>query len=353
MVESTSAKPSVPNNKASIYCRIRPAVFDGSGHDQNGEAVAKSMSAWNDTSITLNTQYMFSKGANSYKFPTKVFAPEASQTDVYNEFEPLVNEFTSIPGRNVCLLAYGQTGTGKTHTIFGAKEESLEGIEHLSEWGIFPKVVNSVLETMKSTGSKFKLFIAGLEFYLMGCFDLLDKNVPVAVAQTGPRQSTQVEIKEIDDLRGVMETIYKNRTSAGTKMNVKIRSHDGSSRSHAAMILTLWQEREGNFQKSQFHLIDLAGAERPDKTGAGRTSGYEIMIKMIKHEKPNVGDQGCLINYELTELLTCITAATEAHKKGKKFSVATSLTPPAIQYLSQLINGSCIMNMIICLSQAP
>ena len=252
MVESTPATTtSVPNNKARIYCRIRPAVFDGSGHDQNGEAVAKSLSAWTDTSVTLDTQYMFSKDANCYKFPTKVFTPEAQQTDVYNEFEPLVTEFTNMPGRNVSLLAYGQTGTGKTHTIFGAKEESLEGIEHLPEWGIFPKVVNSVLEAMKSAGSKFKLYIGGLEFYLMGCFDLLNKNVPVAVDQrTGPRQSTQVEIKEIDDLRGVMETIYKNRTSAGTKMNVKIRSHDGSSRSHAAMILTLWQERDGNFQKS-------------------------------------------------------------------------------------------------------
>ena len=77
------------------------------------------------------------------------------------------------------------------------------------------------------------------------------------------------------------------------------------------------------------------------------------MIKLMKNEKPNVADQGLMINYELTELLTCITQATDAHKKGKKFAVATSLTPPAIQYVSQLINGSCIMNMIICLSQAP
>lgn len=60
-----------------------------------------------------------------------------------------------------------------------------------------------------------------------------------------------------------------------------------------------------------------------------------------------------MINYELAEFQTCVVQATEAHKKGKKFSVSTSLTPPAVQYISQLINGSCIMNMIICLSQAP
>jgi hypothetical protein len=60
-----------------------------------------------------------------------------------------------------------------------------------------------------------------------------------------------------------------------------------------------------------------------------------------------------MINYGLAELQTMFVTATEAHKKGKKFKVATALTPPDVQYISQLVNGSCIMNMIICLSQAP
>ena len=33
----------------------------------------------------------------------------------------LVDELTMQNGRNVFLLAYGQTGTGKTHTMFGLK----------------------------------------------------------------------------------------------------------------------------------------------------------------------------------------------------------------------------------------
>jgi hypothetical protein len=44
-------------------------VYDGSGHDQNGEKVAKSLDAWTDKSVTLNTQYMFSKGNSVYNFP--------------------------------------------------------------------------------------------------------------------------------------------------------------------------------------------------------------------------------------------------------------------------------------------
>lgn len=78
------------------------------------------------------------------------------------------------------LMAYGQTGTGKTHTIFGKKEAQID-LEQEAEWGIFPKVVATTIRTMQEKGHKFKLYIAGLEFYMMQCFDLLDKNVPVKV----------------------------------------------------------------------------------------------------------------------------------------------------------------------------
>jgi hypothetical protein len=76
MVESASV--GVDTKQASVYCRIRPPVWDGGGHDMNGPGVAKSLSAWTDTSITLDTQYMFSKGENTYKFPRRVFKPEAT-----------------------------------------------------------------------------------------------------------------------------------------------------------------------------------------------------------------------------------------------------------------------------------
>lgn len=65
---------------------------------------------------------MFSKGELKYNFMKKVLVPEVSQQDVWDEFmPPLVDEFTMKNGRNVFLLAYGQTGTGKTHTMFGLK----------------------------------------------------------------------------------------------------------------------------------------------------------------------------------------------------------------------------------------
>ena len=40
---------------SKLYCRIRPAAHDGGGHDQSGAPVMKSLDAWDDTSVTLNT----------------------------------------------------------------------------------------------------------------------------------------------------------------------------------------------------------------------------------------------------------------------------------------------------------
>jgi hypothetical protein len=64
-------------------------------------------------------------------------------------------------------------------------------------------------------------------------------------------------------------------------------------------------------------MIDLAGAERPDKTGAGRTNVYDVMVKAMAGKDMDVADQGWSINFELSELLTCVSSANEAHKAGR------------------------------------
>lgn len=40
---------------------------------------------------------------------------EHSVEDVFAEVEPILR--SAIDGHNVCILAYGQTGTGKTYTM--------------------------------------------------------------------------------------------------------------------------------------------------------------------------------------------------------------------------------------------
>lgn len=47
----------------------------------------------------------------------RVFGPESVQEDVFLSLVPALD--TVIKGFNACVLAYGQTGAGKTHTLIG------------------------------------------------------------------------------------------------------------------------------------------------------------------------------------------------------------------------------------------
>jgi kinesin family member C1 len=67
-----------------------------------------------------------------------VLDPRVSQAKVFEEIEMLIE--SAFHGVNVCIFAYGQTGTGKTYTIQGntVKDEE-EGIVPRSLKEIFKK----------------------------------------------------------------------------------------------------------------------------------------------------------------------------------------------------------------------
>jgi DNA replication protein DnaC len=56
------------------------------------------------------------KASNKQYYFDHVFGPSSTQQDVYNTaVEPLVDDV--LGGFNGTVFAYGQTGTGKTHTV--------------------------------------------------------------------------------------------------------------------------------------------------------------------------------------------------------------------------------------------
>lgn len=62
-------------------------------------------------------KHMMDKMTKKYAFD-RAFGPESKQADVYSAVvAPLINEV--LAGYNCTVFAYGQTGTGKTHTMIG------------------------------------------------------------------------------------------------------------------------------------------------------------------------------------------------------------------------------------------
>ena len=52
---------------------------------------------------------------------TQVYGPSAQQEEVFADTEPLMTSV--LDGYNVCIFAYGQSGTGKTFTMDGTDEK--------------------------------------------------------------------------------------------------------------------------------------------------------------------------------------------------------------------------------------
>ena len=58
----------------------------------------------------------YNGATNDFKFD-RVFGQESTQEAVFDEVKHFVQ--SALDGYNVSLLAYGQTGAGKTHTMLG------------------------------------------------------------------------------------------------------------------------------------------------------------------------------------------------------------------------------------------
>jgi kinesin family protein 11 len=68
------------------------------------------------------------------------FGPATTQTDVYQSVAaPVVDE--ALRGMNCCILAYGQTGTGKTYTMLGDMTEG--GLDE-GHAGLIPRAVQAI-----------------------------------------------------------------------------------------------------------------------------------------------------------------------------------------------------------------
>ena len=69
-----------------------------------------------------------------------------------------------LKGYNGTIFAYGQTSSGKTHTMFGRMGEGDDPTMH----GIVPRAAHEVLEGIRfkeASGVKTKIFVSYVEIY--------------------------------------------------------------------------------------------------------------------------------------------------------------------------------------------
>merc|ERR1719187_844255 len=195
-----------------------------------------------------------------------VYCVNSKQLDLYAEtFAPLVDSV--LDGFNGTIFAYGQTGTGKTYTMEGVKDDQ-------SKRGVIPNSFEHIFSHIaKSENQQYLVRASYLEIYMEDVRDLLSKEQTKNL-ELKERPDTGVYVKDlssfvcksISEIEHVMNVGNQNRSVGRTNMN------EHSSRSHAIFIITvecsqLDAEGDAHIRVGKLNLVDLAGSERQAKTG--------------------------------------------------------------------------------------
>jgi len=230
----------------------------------------------------------------SYKFSFyRVLGPQATQGDVFRDVDFLLDGIRD--GRNLCILTYGQTSSGKTFTLIGDDADSSDGPaarpvldrgaaakveppDPYERLGLLPRAVVRIFNILgpEIDSGTCRLSCAMLELYLDNIVDLFDP-LPAERRPT----STQVPTKQLrqteDGGFAVQGLVYKEardaeemitllskglerRHIASTRLNVL------SSRSHTVFFIVLESQTPRGLRKSTLTFADLAGSERVAKS---------------------------------------------------------------------------------------
>uniref|UniRef100_A0A3B4XJX3 Kinesin-like protein n=1 Tax=Seriola lalandi dorsalis TaxID=1841481 RepID=A0A3B4XJX3_SERLL len=239
-----------------VFCRVRPV----SQEEQDAADTKTMLSFDSDDDAVL---YLSNKGKMMTFELDKVFAPQATQEDVFQEVQSLVT--SCIDGFNVCIFAYGQTGSGKTYTMEGVVNDP--GINQRALRLLFSEV------TDKAPDWDYKITVSMVEIYNETLRNLLGENptdkLDIKMNPDGSGQLyvpglTEFTVQSPEDINRVFELGHMNRATACTNLN------EHSSRSHALLIITVsgFNSATGNRTQGKLNLVDLAGSERIGKSGA-------------------------------------------------------------------------------------
>ncbi|KAL1137738.1 hypothetical protein AAG570_009434 [Ranatra chinensis] len=299
-----------------VVCRFRP--LNDSEEKAGSKFIVKFPSGGDENCISI--------GGKVYLFD-KVFKPNASQEKVYNEAaKSIVSDV--LCGYNGTIFAYGQTSSGKTHTMEGV-------IGDQSKQGIIPRIVNDIFNHIygMEENLEFHIKVSYFEIYMDKIRDLLDvSKVNLSVHEDKNRVpfvkgATERFVSSPDEVFEVIEEGKSNRHIAVTNMN------EHSSRSHSVFLINVKQENLENEKKlsGKLYLVDLAGSEKVSKTGAEGT----------------VLDEAKNINKSLSALGNVISALADGNKTHIPYR-DSKLT----RILQESLGGNARTTIIICCSPA-
>mmetsp|Transcript_496 Transcript_496/g.1820 ORF Transcript_496/g.1820 Transcript_496/m.1820 type:complete len:678 (-) Transcript_496:145-2178(-) len=238
----------------------------------------------------------------------------SDQQAVYHHVgEQLVDR--ALQGYNCCLCAYGQTGTGKTHTLHGDWSNT-------EQRGLLPRIAAALLsqlEALRAGGAEVRLQASFIEIYNNRLHDLLapadtsrtpaEKKLGKLEIHTHPAVGifvanlSEITVQNMNHVGRLVATGERLRHTAQTSMNAR------SSRSHTIFSFKMEVRDDVDSQGNQdskmatVQVVDLAGREN-EQTSECIGDRFKEMT---------------FINRSLFHLANCISALSDGNREHVPF----------------------------------
>lgn len=337
---SSSAAAASNESKIRVVARIRPlAKYEIENNSQPIVSSLPSLRNEPTTGPAIDPEVLEVKSPDTDKrwFELDaVFNGKSTQEEVYVQSgaQHAVRE-DIFKGFNCTILAYGQTGAGKTFTMGTAS-----GTDQVQETdGVIPRACADLFQMIEERcDGNAQVELSYLEIYNEEIRDLMvgdnDKAADLRIRETLNGEVYVAGLKSMPvsgpkEIGKCMEEASKRRVVASTKMNAV------SSRSHAICVLKIQGVLEDDTKfAAKLTLVDLAGSERIKKTGA----------------QGNRRQEGININKGLFILGQVVSALAEQRPKYKR-------KPPyrdskLTRLLQDSLGGNSRTIMVACVSPA-
>ena len=223
-----------------IHTMVRVKPLDGNNNGIINLNLTRDELVFNEKKKSYDLQEICKQHIFNFD---RVYNYNCSTDDIFNDIgiEMVDNLQKKI---NSTLFVFGQTGTGKTHTIIGNQK--------------YCGFIKILLDYMIDMKIKFK--VSSIELYNDNCYDIFNKNN--IVHQRDDYNGNiflaginYLNISSKKDVQNVLTSINNNRSVGISGQN------DRSSRSHLQIKI---ENYKGGFIK----ILDLAGSERASQTSA-------------------------------------------------------------------------------------
>ncbi|KDO60578.1 hypothetical protein CISIN_1g0010072mg, partial [Citrus sinensis] len=242
-----------------VFCRTRPLFED------EGPSVVEFT---DDCTIRVNTgDDTISNPKKDFEFD-RVYGPHVGQAELFSDVQPFVQ--SALDGYNVSIFAYGQTHSGKTHTMEGSSHDR----------GLYARCFEELFDLSNSdttATARFNFAVTVFELYNEQLRELLPQtgNGLAKIRLQSLESSIELVQEKVDnplEFSKVLKSAFQSRGNDVSKFNV----------SHLIIMIHIYYNNliTGENLYSKLSLVDLAGSEgliAEDDSGERITDVLHVM----------------------------------------------------------------------------